>query len=208
MTDHFLNLHNYFLTVLVLARFSLSIKRRSEAEHLERTTPISDSFLRSMAASAAPSRSLEKAERALAQSHQLTGTSPSCLPDGQVSPDLLFRRHLGNIFLGFILVVDLHANFNKRLNKRKLQQLGFFLIESDNLKQILILSSPGNRWETFSFWKTSLTPPTPLSLPETSILTTSTCTGETNRTKTFIRLKKTFKSPFIKHKLLTGANSC
>lgn len=51
---------NYFLIVLLLARFSLSIKRRSEAEHLERTTPISDSFLRSMAASAAPSRSLEK----------------------------------------------------------------------------------------------------------------------------------------------------
>lgn len=50
----------YFFTVLVLARFSLSIKRRSEAEHLERTIPISDSFLRSIAASAAPSRSLVK----------------------------------------------------------------------------------------------------------------------------------------------------
>lgn len=56
-------LPSYFLTVL--ARFSLSIKRRSEAEHLERTTPISDSFLRSMAASAAPSRSLVKDKKAL-----------------------------------------------------------------------------------------------------------------------------------------------
>lgn len=64
--DHFLveqRCQDYFLTVLVLARFSLSIKRRSEAEHLERTTPISASFLRSIAASAAPSRSLGKIRR-------------------------------------------------------------------------------------------------------------------------------------------------
>lgn len=53
----------YFFTVLVLARFSLSIKRRSEAAHLERTIPISASFLRSIAASAAPSRSLVKHKR-------------------------------------------------------------------------------------------------------------------------------------------------
>lgn len=43
---------------VALARFNLSITSRSEARHRERTTPISESFLRSMAASAAPSRSL------------------------------------------------------------------------------------------------------------------------------------------------------
>jgi len=49
---------DHFLAAHVLPRFNLSINRRSEAEHLERTTPISDSFFLSMAASAAPSRSL------------------------------------------------------------------------------------------------------------------------------------------------------
>lgn len=57
----------------------------------------------------------------------LSDTPPSCLPDGQVSPDLLFWHHPGNIFLGFVLVVTLHANFNERLNKRQVQQLSFLL---------------------------------------------------------------------------------
>lgn len=57
----------------------------------------------------------------------LSDTPLSCLPDCQVSPDLLFWHHPGNIFLGFVLVVTLHANFNKRLNKRQVQQLSFFV---------------------------------------------------------------------------------
>lgn len=52
---------------------------------------------------------------------RLSDTPPSWLPDCQVSPDLLFWHHPGNIFLGFVLVVTLHANFNKRLNKRQVQ---------------------------------------------------------------------------------------
>lgn len=51
---------DHFLAAVHLARFSLSINSRSDAEHLERTTPISDSLLRSIAASAAPSRSLTR----------------------------------------------------------------------------------------------------------------------------------------------------
>lgn len=50
---------DHFLAAVARARFSLSTSRRSEAEHLERTAPISDSLRRSMAASAAPSRSLQ-----------------------------------------------------------------------------------------------------------------------------------------------------
>lgn len=59
---HRLWVEDHFLAVEALARFNLSISRRSEAEHLERTAPISDSFLRSIAASAAPSRSLTGGE--------------------------------------------------------------------------------------------------------------------------------------------------
>lgn len=54
---------DHFLAAVALARFSLSISSRSEVEHLERTAPISDSLLRSMAASAAPSRSLTRREK-------------------------------------------------------------------------------------------------------------------------------------------------
>lgn len=50
--------HFLAAAAVALARFNLSISRRSEATHRERTAPISKSFLRSMAASAAPSRSL------------------------------------------------------------------------------------------------------------------------------------------------------
>lgn len=53
---------DHFLAAEALARFNLSISSRSEAEHLDRTAPISESFLRSIAASAAPSRSLAEEE--------------------------------------------------------------------------------------------------------------------------------------------------
>lgn len=53
---------DHFLATEALARFNFSIIRRSAAEHLERTAPISDSFLRSIAESAAPSRSLAAEE--------------------------------------------------------------------------------------------------------------------------------------------------
>lgn len=121
---HELWVEDHFLAVNALARFNLSINRRSEAEHLERTTPISDSFLRSIAASAAPSRSLMGREEG-DQSHEwlgitclMTSQVLCVLPDGQVSFDLLLRCNLGNILLGFVLVVTLHANFNKCLKKR------------------------------------------------------------------------------------------
>lgn len=58
LTVHTLWVEDHFLAAVALARFNLSTSRRSEAEHLDRTAPISESFLRSMAASAAPSRSL------------------------------------------------------------------------------------------------------------------------------------------------------
>lgn len=113
------------MVAVVRARFSLSISSRSEAEHRERTAAISDSFLRSMAASAAPSRSLtgRGREEELPERVGLTCLMMSqvfcALPDGQVSFDLLLRRHLGNVFLGFVLVVTLDANFNKRLKRRR-----------------------------------------------------------------------------------------
>lgn len=46
--------------------------------------------------------------------------SPLCslLPDSQVCFDLLIRRHLGDVLLGFILVVALHTHLNKWLRKR------------------------------------------------------------------------------------------
>lgn len=44
---------------------------------------------------------------------QLTHVTVS--PDGQVSSDLLLWHHLGNVLLGFILVVALHADLHKRL---------------------------------------------------------------------------------------------
>jgi len=64
-TKHHLTVH-HFLAAVTRARFNLSISCRSEAEHLERTAPISESFLRSMAASAAPSKSLKRREEELA----------------------------------------------------------------------------------------------------------------------------------------------
>lgn len=65
-------MEDHFLVAEVLARFNLSINTRSEAEHLERTTPISDSFLRSIATSAAPSRSLVTREKELLEGTGLT----------------------------------------------------------------------------------------------------------------------------------------
>ncbi len=123
-TVHALWMEDHFLAVEALARFNLSISRRSEAGHLERTAPISVSFLRSIAASAAPSRSLTgREEEELPEWSGLTCLMMSqvfwVLPDGQVSFDLLLRRYLGNVLLGFVLVVTLHANFNKRLKRRQ-----------------------------------------------------------------------------------------
>ena len=111
----------------------------------------------------------------------LADSSHSCLPDGQMSPNLLFWRNPGNIFFGFVLVVAIHANFHKRL-KREEQQFCFLCFhyrKGDGSHQLF--SSPGNQWETSWSWRTSLTPPTPLSLPETLALTTSTSTGEPDR---------------------------
>lgn len=68
-------MEDHFLVVDALARFNLSINTRSEAEHLERTAPISDSFLRSIAASAAPSRSLATREKELPEGSRLTMSS-------------------------------------------------------------------------------------------------------------------------------------
>lgn len=121
---HTLWMEDHFLAVEALALFNLSINKRSEAEHLERTAPNSDSFLRSIAASAAPSRSLTgREEEELPEWSFLTCLMMSqvfwVLPDGQVSFDLLLRCYLGNVLLGFILVVTLHANFNKRLKRRQ-----------------------------------------------------------------------------------------
>lgn len=55
----------------------------------------------------------------------LADYSPSWSPDGQMSPNFLFWGNPGNIFLGFVLVVALHANFHKRLKKRLEQQFRF-----------------------------------------------------------------------------------
>lgn len=73
--DHQLPVHllwteDHFLAVE--ARFNLSINRRSAAEHLERTVAISESFFLSMAASAAPSRSLIGGEEELSEKSGLT----------------------------------------------------------------------------------------------------------------------------------------
>lgn len=115
---------DHFLAAEALARFNLSISSRSEAEHLDRTAPISESFLRSIAASAAPSRSLAEEEGWLPRRPETWGltcliTSQRQLPDGQVSSDLLLRRYLGNILLSFVLVVILHANLDKSLKRSK-----------------------------------------------------------------------------------------
>lgn len=124
VSGHTLWIKGHFLATEALARFNLSINERSEAEHLERTATISDSFLCSMAASAAPSRSLTRREdEELPEWSGVTCLKKSqvlrVLPGGQVSFHLLLRCYLRNVLLGFVLVVTLHANVNKRLNKRQ-----------------------------------------------------------------------------------------
>lgn len=128
----------HFLAAEDLARFNLSISRWSEVEHLERTAPISDSFLRSMAASAAPSRSLTGREAELPGWSDLTCLMMSkllgVLPDGKVSFDLLLRSYLGNVLLRFILVVTLHADFNKCLRRQTLSIMGNVILSLFKIK--------------------------------------------------------------------------
>lgn len=110
---------DHFLAVAARARFNLSISRRSEAVHLERTAPISDSFFRSMAASAAPSKSLQEEmkinESGMGGANLFDDVIAVLLPYGQVSFNLLFRCDLRDVLLGFIPVVVLYANLHKCL---------------------------------------------------------------------------------------------
>lgn len=89
--------------------------------HLERTAPISDSFFRSMAASAAPSKSLQEEkinEAGRGGANLFDDVIAVILPHGQVSFNLLFRCDLRDVLLGLIPVVVLYANLHKCLKNK------------------------------------------------------------------------------------------